>query len=470
MRFLLHTEWLVEKILWLLFAYISLVPYYYMQEQRLTGDVPAFSLLKYFPFVLAVMALGLWLSEWMRGKRRLVSSPVFVYMGLFLGVSLLSLWGAEYDRKGLVKWVYYHATGCGLAFLIVQYGKVFARRLAICMAGISGFMVLYTFGIALLGIDPVWGAVQEAFNPYYTQVRVSGPFGHTVATATYAMFFFPLALWAWLTLQRFAFRVVWAGVCALYIPVVLLTQTRGALVAVFISIVLMAPWFKRALVAFTGIDRKRWGFGLGIAVIMLLVLGRGLEFDQWAGERLAQVGERWSHILEPRPVTIRDNDKTYEYDSLLEYTERFRVAQYHTVGNILDEHPLLGVGFGTYTLSFVKYKYTENYMEREFPEHTTENMYLMVLAETGWIGLVSWVLLMGGMMVLVFRAYRRTHAGLQRHLLLAYLAAAGGIAFNLLTWDILNEPTLRMSYWMFSGLALAYGPPDDEETPSSFCL
>jgi hypothetical protein len=26
----------------------------------------------------------------------------------------------------------------------------------------------------------------------------------------------------------------------------------------------------------------------------------------------------------------------------------------------------------------------------------------------------------------------------------------------MLTWDIFNEPTLRISYWMFSGLALAY--------------
>jgi O-antigen ligase len=455
-RLLLQTEWLVEKMLWLLFAYISLVPYYYMQEQRLTGDVPVFSVVKYFPFVLAVLALGLWLSEWARGKRRLVSSPVFVYMGLFLGVSLLSLWGAEYDRKGLVKWVYYNATGCGLTFLVIQYGQVFARRLAICMAGISGFMVFYTFGVALIGEDLVWGAVQEAFNPYYTQVRVSGPFGHTVATATYAMFFFPLALWAWFTLQRSAFRVAWGLVCALYIPVVLLTQTRGALVAVFISIVLMAPWLKRALVVFARIDRKRWLIGLGIGVIVFLVLGKGLEFDQWAGERLAQVGKRWSHIFGPRSVTIIDKDKTYEYNSPLEYTERFRVAQYHTVGNILDEHPFLGVGFGTYTLSFSQYKYTENYMEREFPEHTTENMYLMALAETGWIGLMSRVLLMGGMMILAFRAYCSARSGVQRHLLLAYLAAAGGLAFNMLTWDILNEPTLRMSYWMFSGLALAY--------------
>ena len=65
------------------------------------------------------------------------------------------------------------------------------------------------------------------------------------------------------------------------------------------------------------------------------------------------------------------------------------------MGNILEEHPFLGVGFGTFTRAFERFKHTENYMEREFPEHTTENMYLMFLAETGWAGLLSRLALMG---------------------------------------------------------------------------
>lgn len=456
MRYLLRAEFLVEKIFWLLFAYISLVPYYYMQDQHLTGDLPVFSLVKYFPFVLAVLALGLWFGEWIGGKRRFVYSPIFAYMGLYMGVSLLSLWGAEYAHKGMAKWVYYNSTGCGLAFLIIQYGRNFSRRLACSMACISGALVVYTFGVALWGRDPVWGAAQEAFNPYYTQVRVSGPFGHTVATATYVMFFFSLALWAWGELRVPVLKMVVGVVCILYIPVVLLTQTRAALVALFISIALMAPWFKQAFVGFALINKTRRVIGVVIAVMVLLALGKVLDSDQWAETRLAQISERWRHILEPTSATITDKGRTYRYDSLFEYTERFRIAQYHTVSNILDEHFLLGVGFGTFTLSFDKYKYTDNYIVREFPEHTTENMYLMILAETGWIGLASWILLMGGCVIIVYRGYRHTCEGVRLYLLGSYLAAVGGLAFNMLTWDIFNEPTLRISYWMFSGLALAY--------------
>ena len=454
-RSFLQVEWLVDKMLGVLFAYISLVPFYYMEEQRLAADIPALSLVKYLPFVFVVLALGLWLVEWVGRKRPFVASPVFAFMCLYLCVSLVSLWGAEYVQKGLAKWIYYSATGCGLAFLIVQYGQNLAHRLAGYMALISGTVVLYTCAIALLGEDPVWGEVQRSFNPYYTQERVSGPFSHTVATATYTMFLFPLALWRLSVLRRIEFRFLWGGICALYLPVVLLTQTRGAVVAAFVSIVLMAPWLKKALAAAVRISRKELFFGLVVIVTVCSALGIAFDFDRWIGERLAQIGERWRHISETIPVTVESEHKVYTYNSLLEYTERFRVAQYRTVGNILAEHPLLGVGFGTFSLAFDKYKYTENYIEREFNFHTAENMYLMVLAETGWIGFSSWMLLMGAVVVWVFRAYRREPEGEQRYLMLAYLAATGGLSINLLTWDILNDPTLRMSYWMFSGLALA---------------
>jgi O-antigen ligase len=164
-----------------------------------------------------------------------------------------------------------------------------------------------------------------------------------------------------------------------------------------------------------------------------------------------------------RFIEIRDGDKVYQYDSLLEYTERFRIAQYYTVGNILVEHPLLGVGFGTFTREFEKYRYAENYMVREFPEHTTENMYLMFLAETGIAGLLSRLALMGAVFLALLRAWRQAPEGPRRDLLWAYLAGYGGLAFNMLTWDVLNEPTMRMAYWLWTGLVLGSTRLGEEE-------
>ena len=447
----------VQGILCALFAYISLVPYYYLQGQNLTQEVPAFSLTKYLPFVLVGLGLLIWMGGLAKRSRKVFRSPVYPFMVAYLGLSLCSLLGADHARLGLVKWIYYNTTGCILCLLVMQYCRSWqdVRRVARLMASVSGVVVLYTILAVLWGDDPLWGKAQSTYNPYYTQHRATGPFGHTVATASYVMFFIPLALWMWLAVGRLSWKVVWGTVCALYIPVILLTQTRGALLATGVCIVLIAPWLKREGRVLGGIDRRNWAIRAGVALAALLAIGRGLEVDRLATDRLVQIKERWRHILEQRSITIRDGDKEYHYGSLLEYTERFRIAQYHTVGNILEEHPVLGVGFGTFTRAFDQFKYTESYMEREFPEHTTENMYLMFLAETGWAGLVSQLALMGTALVMVFRAYRRSAHGEQRNFLLAYLSGAGGLTFNMLTWDILNEPTLRMSYWMLTGLALA---------------
>jgi O-antigen ligase len=173
-----------------------------------------------------------------------------------------------------------------------------------------------------------------------------------------------------------------------------------------------------------------------------VVVGLGaLSQNAKVGRVLQEVEQRWEEALETRSVTIRGDDKVYEYGSLLEYTERFRIAQYYTVGNILAEHPLLGVGFGTFTREFERYRYSENYMVREFPEHTTENMYLMFLAETGILGLTSRLILMVAIFLVVLRAWLRAVDGAGKDLLWAYLVGYICLAVNMLTWDILNEPT-----------------------------
>jgi O-antigen ligase len=93
-------------------------------------------------------------------------------------------------------------------------------------------------------------------------------------------------------------------------------------------------------------------------------------------------------------------------------------------------------------------------MVREFPEHTTENMYLMFLAETGILGLISRLILMVAIFFVVLRAWRRAVDGAGKDLLWAYLVGYISLAVNMLTWDILNEPTMRMTYWLWTGLAL----------------
>ncbi|MCH2662485.1 O-antigen ligase family protein, partial [bacterium] len=296
------------------------------------------------------------------------------------------------------------------------------------------------------GIDPVWDVVQRVHNPYHTSHRAMGPFGSTVATATYAMLLVPVAVWAYMQAGNLWAKAGWGLTCMLLPLTVLLTQTRATQAATLLCGLLLAPWLMRL----RGIGRRHI-YGLLLGLVLVVVLLQRASSDGIA----AEIAQRWSEILEYRAVTIRDGDRVYEYGSLLEYTERFRVAQYYTVGNILAVHPLTGVGFGTFTREFEKYRYTENYMIREFPEHTTENMYLMFLAETGVLGLLARLALMAAILAVVLRSWRRARPGPRRDLLWAYLASYVALSAHMLTWDILNEPTLRMVYWLWTGLALA---------------
>ena len=48
-----------------------------------------------------------------------------------------------------------------------------------------------------------------------------------------------------------------------------------------------------------------------------------------------------------------------------------------------------------------------------------------------------------------------TPNGDRQDLLMAFLASGGGFLVNMGTWDALNEPVVRMTFWIVMGLALA---------------
>jgi O-antigen ligase len=458
-NFIYEFKWsgrLAQILFCLLFAYISLVPYYYLQEQGLTEDVPQFSFAKYGPFALVCFVAFFWTLEWSCKKRIWIRTSIDPFLVASLIVSLCSLIGAEYARVGLAKWLYYHTTGGMLCLLLLQYctsWKVI-KTIASVLCLVSGMVVLYAFVVSFLDSDPIWGATQSVFNPYYTKHRATGPFGHTVATASYTMLFFPLAIWYFLCLKNAKHKILWALVCLLFLPVILLTQTRGTQIATVLCCLMMAPWLKG--LGSIRVPTRRWAIGLAIACALLVFAIWKSGFPDLIDERLAMVGQRWQELQGSNPITNKKENREYHYGSMLEYAERFRIVQYKEVARHLVDQPFLGVGFGVYTRIFEKGKY--EYTNDEIwgiNAHTTENMYLLFLVETGWIGLLVRLLLQGAVLLAIIRGYRRKVCGQQRNLLLAILAGQSALMLNMLTWDILNEPTMRMAFWMLTGLALA---------------
>jgi len=449
---------LIWSLLAVLFAYISFVPYYYFQPQSIAQEIPRFSIIKYGPFFIAIMAICLWFINWRISKRNLVLTVVDWSIAAYLGLSLISLLNAEYLMTGLSKWTYYNTTGVALYFIVVQLGSSWEeqKRFGLFMAIVGAVAASYTILFSVVAIEPFWDAIQRQYNPYHTSQRAMGPFGHTVATATYSIWLLPLVGWAAIGAKRRWSRAMWALACVGCVVVVFLTQTRGAQLAVLLCGLVMLPVFiRKARDVMRGAQWRK--NTLAIAVVGLLVAAVSWEIFITAetGTVSSAVRQRWHEVLDSRKVEIREGDRIYRYDSLLEYTERYRIAQYYTVYNILLEHPFFGVGFGNFSRQFERYRYSENYILREFAEHTTENMYLMFIAEIGILGLLSRLAIMLSILIYIAKSWSKMSDGSRKNLLWLYLASFAGISFNMLTWDLLNEPTIRMAYWLWTGLAVA---------------
>lgn len=431
---------LVKILVVSLFAYISLVPFYYLQPLQLTPTLPSFFPPKYLPFVVALILTSIWLYDVWKSKRQIIRTAIDPFVAIYLGISLLSLINAPYPLIGFVKWGYYNVTGILLCYLIIQYYTSWSavRRLAMSLCIIGGVVVVYTLTTSLLGKDYLWDEFLRQFNPKYAPSRVTGPFGNPTATATYLMLLFPFSSWLFSEATTLARKAMAMLLSALLLLTIVLTQTRGALLAAGVALVILAPLLKKLV---SGLQKTQRRLLLSLFAFVTITISVAVirNLPSVDGQLLAAKA-RWEAFFSP---------------AALEYTERFRIAQYKTTLNVLEEHPLLGTGFGNFTRVFTTYRDTSNYLVAEFPEHTTDNMYLMVTAEMGWLGLTATLALFGVVFCTVYRAYQRAPGESPGMLLLAFLAGGIGFLVNMGTWDALNDPTIRMTFWILTGAALA---------------
>ncbi|MBT7594599.1 MAG: hypothetical protein HN559_06795, partial [Gemmatimonadetes bacterium] len=193
----------------------------------------------------------------------------------------------------------------------------------------------------------------------------------------------------------------------------------------------------------------------GIIVAVLIVLGialaswlmKGAGSDGWLE---AQVGKVRQRAMMVAPSQLR-------------LTEPYRISQYLTTGNVLKAHPLLGVGLGNFTRVYDRYRHSSSPSRETHPARTTENMYLMFAAETGIAGFACALGLLCAVGKNLWRLYRRLPRGPSRDLAIASLVAVVGLSINMLTWDALYDPSIRVLFWTIIGVGLALARVTAEE-------
>jgi len=436
----LAADRLGEGITLALFAYISFVPFYYLEPLTLGAQVPSFVFLRYLPLLLAGSLAGLWLvGLWQhrRSLRRLGAEPWAI---LYMAVGLLSLVSAAYPGIGLAKWVYYHGTGIFLGWLLTQSltNRLASHRLVRGIALVAGLCATYTLLSHWLGKDWLWEEIKRQNNPFYGGTwRAAAPFGNAVSTASYLSLCGPFICWEAWRRGPLLRRLVFAAFALVALVVILLSQSRGGWLAACTAVLATT-----LALAWQGCRRQSRGR------VATATLG-GLLFLSVVWQLLPATG---LHRIFTSQIAYMEHRASLLSGSQLGRTEHYRLAQMDNVIEILSQHPWFGIGFGNYTRYFEDHRAT-TFAEKDSPFHTTDNMYLMFAAETGIAGLLTAIALLAAVLWRVGSRWTQLQDA-DKGLSLAFLAAASGFLVNMATWDPLNDPTLRLTFWILAGTAL----------------
>lgn len=288
-----------------------------------------------------------------RPHRRWVPIPkVFWVLLAFLGVLAVSLLRSGRVEDGVVQSMRY-AMFAAFAFLVVQLvtDRAHLVRLAevfVVSSTAAGVVGSFRFLTSMTG-------------------RASGPIGeandfaYVLATAT------PLALYlAWRQRER---RALWLLASAVLLVTIALTLSRGAIVGLGLA-ALWAALHNRAIVK---------GLVAAIAGVALLGAVMLAVDSKWVGDRLnaktAVADENWVS----------------------------RQALWRAAIDMFQEEPILGVGTGLYPHRAAEFVHDEPW---HIVEPVAHNAYLEVLAEDGAIGLILFVVFIGGSWLTLVRARR----------------------------------------------------------------
>ncbi len=139
-------------------------------------------------------------------------------------------------------------------------------------------------------------------------------------------------------------------------------------------------------------------------------------------------------------------------------TTQKRVLIYRAALKMAAEDPLVGKGLGTFSLQLPAYRTPElasQFPRNEYHAEAAVSEPLEVQVESGVLGLLGWLLLVGLFVIRPLRAMSRAEdPGLQALLVAAAAAVLGMVAHGLVEVSLRFLPPLFM-FWAVPGLALA---------------
>jgi putative inorganic carbon (hco3(-)) transporter len=345
--------------------------------------------------LVAVLALLALIGEIVMGHRKFEFAwPEGGMMLAFLGAATLSCLTAL--------WPGYAAENVGdLAKMVLTF--FFLLNCATSERRLRGVMWVMVIG----GLFPALGTLKNYLtgNMYEGRASWVGIFANPNEVAYALVILVPIAVYL-ATPRGWFVRLLMTAVSLLYAAAVYVTFSRGGLLAL-VAVIALIGWRKK----------KGW-----ILVLTLVMLGAGSMF----------VSRFWTR---DQDFSQLNGDVTVEQ----------RLATTQAGIAMFMDHPLLGVGFGCSVVAWPLYAPDNVYTRGALVTHNT---FIQALSETGMLGFVPFVVLIG------FSIYRAR--GLALHSRVPDLGAAVEVSlWGLVLCGLSGGYTLTWFPYLFMGLAAA---------------
>lgn len=341
-----------------------------------------------------------------RDDRRLpgfLTTPLYAFIAL--GVAMI---GADLTNFGVTTegfraiFQYMIALYIGLHLFRTQAEANDALTL---FAATAGIVAVYGLLQPLLGIETPMSWVDASEGQ---RIRIFSIVQSPNVLGSYMVLALPLTICLTVFAPSWARRIAFALCATALFAALVLTFSRGAQLAFFLSLILVGVLR----------DRRLLLAGLAIAVLVAVLV--------------PSVTERFLHIFTPEYLEKSANDG--------------RIARWLGAFDMMRLEPLFGLGPGHYGGAVGN---------RHFGTIYVDSYYFKTLAEMGLVGLGLWLWLLGALFFALHQTWRALAKGEARWLSISLFAGLLGMALHNGVENIFEVPFLNAYFWFLSGLTLA---------------
>lgn len=402
-------------------------------------DAMVYWMIIFIPFSIAVspvftnialgfLFFGFLMKKILKKEMFFAKTPIDLPFLILIIVSIISIVNSiDYiaSIRGIFKLVRYALIY--LVFVEELKDRLHIKRIVLAML----------LGASLASFDAIWQIIfGKDFIRGHTPImniglaRATAAFPNANVLGVYLSPFAPLVLAFALYYFKAKKRIIMFMVSGLILTGILLTFSRPAVLAVYLSVLFLISVKKDKLL-------------ISILVIILILT---------------------PFIL---PKNIKQWAKTTNYNPIILLCNTDRISIYRNSCNMIKHHPIIGVGINTFSKNYLKYKLKLDYAMTGDTIYAHNN-FLHMAGEIGLLGLSAFIWLLLRLFLYYNRIYKNLKDNYLKILLLGLAASILAFLINGLTESSLYYARVAMIFWYLIGFSLALGKFADANTQGTY--